>query len=230
VSSLLGKTSQNSPFKLAALTAELFQPLQQLLGDKEYLLSDTHPTTLDALVLGYLALAYVPDLPAPWLRESLKSKTPRLATYIERMRQKYFGEVQVADAFSESTTDTSLLPWRRPADITATRIGGTLLNTLADATPVLKDLRTSDRLRETVPSPDSDPSRAESNAVSEKEKNDLYIPIASVAAGVAALVGYLFHVGVIPTSSGDEPVEKEDYQPVEFGSGFGSAGDFLSAI
>lgn len=230
VSSLLGKTSQKRPFKLAALTAELFEPLQQLLGDKKYLLSDTHPTTLDALVLGYLVLAYVPDLPAPWLRESLKSKTPRLASYIERMRPKYFGEVQLADAFSGGTTNTSnLLPWRRPQDVTATKIGNTLLNTLADATPVLNDLRMRDRLRETARSPESGPS---SKAVSEAvwtQKKDLYISIASVAAGMTALVGYLFHVGVLAPSSGDLP-EEEDYKPVEIGSGFGSAGDFLSAL
>lgn len=239
MSSLLGKTSQQNQFKLEALTAELFEPLRLLLDNKKYFLSNERPSSLDALALGYLSLALVPELPYPWLRESLRTKAPELAQYVERMRQRCFGVVQVSDAFGAARRE-SVLPWRPPKRITAAKIGRTLLNALADATPILKDLRLHDRLREAAQSPDSQLSPEESKAVSEfaiARKRDVYVSVATVAASVAALFGYLFHVGLLsmgPVEGFPEEVEEleedDDGSVLDFDGDIGSAEDILSAL
>lgn len=239
VSSLLGKTSQQNQFKLEALTAELFEPLRLLLDNKTYFLSNERPSSLDALALGYLSLALVPELPYPWLRESLRTKAPELAQYVERMRQQCFGVVQVSDAFGAARKEL-VLPWRPPERITAAKIGRTLLNALADATPILKDLRLHDRLQEAARSPDSELSPEESKAVSEfalARKRDVYVSVATVAASVAALFGYLFHVGLLSIGPGqgfpqevEELEEDDDGAVLDFDGDIGSAEDILSAL
>jgi sorting and assembly machinery component 37 len=200
VSSLLGKTAHRNQFKLEALTDEFFEPLEELLDRKSYLFSDDQPSSLDAFVLGYLSLMFVPELPFSWLRNALNTKSPQITRYIERMREKCFGVVSLSDAFGSSTA-TSQLPWQSPERVTIRKIGSTLINTLADATPVLKDFRRNDRLGESVSqSSDSDFTPEEKQKVSEyaaASQRDLYLSIVSVTAGVTALVGYMFHVGHI---------------------------------
>ncbi|OKL64665.1 hypothetical protein UA08_00099 [Talaromyces atroroseus] len=235
VSSLLGKTARSSHFRLDALTAELFEPLEQLLGKKAYFLADgRRPSSLDALVLGYLSLALVPEVPAAWLRESLRTKTPRLASYVERLREECFGAaVQLEDAFSGNTTKKPLpLPWQKPERINAAKIGNTLLNTLADATPILKEFRMNSRLQQAAKSIDprsSEYSESEARAISEyaiAQRRDLYISIASVAAGVAAMVGYLFYNGVITIAGEEEEYDEDEDVDVNIG-GSSSAEDIL---
>lgn len=208
VSSLLGKTPQQNKFKLDALTAEFFEPLQELLGHKTYFLSDKCPSTLDCLALGYLSLSYIPDLPYPWLRESLQTKAPRLVLYVEGMRRKCFGLVGVSDSFS-SSPNTSLLPWRPPEAVTISRIGSTLVNTLADATPILRDIRMNNRLQEVANSSDSGLNPQEKRAISsfaKARKLDTYISVATAITIVGAFFGYMFHEGLIVAKS---DVDKE---------------------
>ncbi|KAL2013155.1 hypothetical protein VTN00DRAFT_680 [Thermoascus crustaceus] len=213
VSSLLGKTQQQNQFKLEALTAEFFEPLQALLGKKQYFISDERPSSLDCLALGYLALALIPEVPYPWLREALQTKAPLLAEYTARMREQCFGIVEVADAFGKLRAG-SVLPWSPPERVTVGKIGSTLLNTLADATPILKDVRMNNRLRDAAQAPDSGFSAEESKAVSEyarAQKQDLYVSIATVAAAVVGFVGYMFHIGVIRVQS-EADLEDVEYE------------------
>lgn len=233
VSSLLGRTPKHNRFKLEALTAEFFEPLEELLGNKSYLLSDEHPTSLDCLVIGLLSLALVPELPYPWLRESLQAKAPRLAEYTERMRRRCFGLVDFSSVF-EQNGEVSPLPWQVPERVTVSKIGSTLLSTLADSTPILKDLRANDRLREAAKAPDSGFTADESKAISEvsqARKRDVYISIATVAAGITAFVGYLFHVGLIQVDFGGSASEvDEEEDGVETSFDLGPLGDALSGL
>lgn len=225
VSSLLGKTAQYSQFRLDGLTAELFVPLEQLLGAKKYLLADgQRPSSLDALVLGYLSLALFPEVPSKWLRESIRTKTPRLAKYVERMRDECFGGVVRLDEAFPDTAEVktkSFLPWRQPERINAVKIGSTLLNTLADATPVIKDFRMNRRLQQSAKEmgdskEEADSANAEAVSVyANAQRRDLCISIASVAAGLAAMVGYLTYNGIIDFGGGDDYDEEEEmvYEP-----------------
>lgn len=221
VSTLLGKTAQYSQFRLEALTAELFEPLDQLLGTKKYYLADgQQPSSLDTLVLGFLSLALFAEVPSPWLRESLRTKTPRLAKYVERMRDECFGGVvRLEDAFPDPTSSSkkrSTLPWRRPESINAAQIGSTLFNALADATPVLKDFRMNSRVQRNVESlGDTSAGLSEqevkiaSNAV-RAQRRDLYVSIASAVGAVAAMVGYIAYTGLISFGDDNEYEEEEE--------------------
>ncbi|KAF7115317.1 hypothetical protein CNMCM5793_001953 [Aspergillus hiratsukae] len=253
VSSLLGKTPQQNQFKLEALTAELFEPLEEILGEKTYLLSDGGATTVDCLALGYLSLILIPDLPYSFLRSAMQAKAPRLSTYTERLRQRCYGTVgaEVSHAFDEARrpiTDATPLPWQPPQRASLATVGSTLLNTLADATPILRDIRASERLRQAAQSPDSGLSGIESQALSEYatgQKKDVFVSIAAVAGGVAALIAYMAHVGFLDISfreeegqwEEDEEHDEEKPKGEEAGSEFPlpepesiSAADFLRGI
>jgi sorting and assembly machinery component 37 len=218
VSSLLGKTPQQNQFKLEALTAELFEPLEEILGQKTYLLSDDGATSVDCLALGYLALILIPDLPYTFLRKAMQTKAPRLSTYTERLRQRCYGtvDVEVAHALDEarrSIPDAAPLPWQPPQRANLATVCSTLLNNLADATPILKDIRSSERLRRAAQSPDSGLSGIESRALSEYatgQKKDMLVSIAAVAGGVAALIGYMVHVGFLEIRFGGEEGQREE--------------------
>ncbi|KAF7175958.1 hypothetical protein CNMCM7691_000809 [Aspergillus felis] len=227
VSSLLGKTPQQNQFKLEALTAEFFEPLEEILGQKTYLVSDGGATSVDCLALGYLALILIPDLPYSFLRTAMQAKGPRLSTYTERLRQRCYGtvKVEIAHAFDEarrSITDAAPLPWQSPQRANLATVCSTLLNTLADATPILKDIRSSERLRQAAQSPDSGLSGIESRALSEYatgQKKDMLVSIAAVAGGVAALIGYMVHVGFLQISFGGEEGQGEEEEQEGQGEG-----------
>ncbi|KAH8693763.1 Tom37 C-terminal domain-containing protein [Talaromyces proteolyticus] len=214
VSTLLGKTAQSSRFRLDALTAELFEPLEQLLGKKQFLLSDDYPSTLDVLVTGYLSLSLVPKVPSAWLSDSLRAKAPRLATYVQRMRDECFGVVNPVDAFSDASNTSGILPWRQPERVNVAKIGSTLLNTLADATPVVRDFRSNDRLRQDIKSNDDENTTeyekelASNYAVA--QRREIYITVASVTAGLTAMIGYLIYHGLIAIPKHTEGEDHEN--------------------
>lgn len=226
VSGLLGKTSQAHQFRLEALTAELFEPLEEILGGKKYLLSDAAPCSLDCLAVGYLALALGAELSYSWLRDAMRAKAPRLTAYTERMRVRCFGrdKVDVARALSGAQNTTSPLPWQAPQRASLCQIGGTLLNTLVDATPIVRDIRNSTRLHQAAESSSLTEglSGIEKRVLSQYatgKKKDVYLSIVMVAGSVAALVGYMFHVGLLNVD-----IESSESEP-ERGQEDGMQGD-----
>ncbi|KAJ5703409.1 hypothetical protein N7493_011798 [Penicillium malachiteum] len=237
VSGLLGRTSQQNHFRIDALTGEFFEPLEAMLGQKSSLLAASTPSSLDCVALGYLSLALIPDLTQPWLRDAMRAKAPRLSAYTERMRTSCFGEtrIEAVHAFSPESAPPSSLPWRAPGRISVTAVGTTLLSTLADSTPFLSEIRRNNRLKQEVESVDSGLSPRERAAVSmyaDASKKDMYVSVAAVVGGVAALVGYMFHAGLIAISSGeDEPEEEEEEFSDYLDSGEQpKVADFLSGL
>jgi sorting and assembly machinery component 37 len=240
VSKLLGRTAQQSHFRLEGLTGEFFEPLEAMLGQKAYLLAakeEDTPSSLDCIVLGYLSLALVPELTFPWLRDAMRTKSPRLAAYTERVRRRCFGQtpVEVAHAFTPESAPSSPLPWRTPSRISVAAVGSTLLDSLAESTPLLSRLRRYNGLKAGAQSPDADLSGLERNVVSQAAdagKNDLYASVAAVVGGVALLVGYMFHIGMISTVvTGQEEDEEEQEKEEDEEGGMvdaGTAADFLN--
>ncbi|KAL5341247.1 Tom37 C-terminal domain-containing protein [Aspergillus crustosus] len=210
VSNLLGKTTQHNQFRIEALTGELFLPLEDLLNDKKYLLSGRAPSSLDCIAVGFLSLALVPDLPHQWLRQSMQRKAPRLSRYVERLRGELYGTVNVSDAFQ--TSGNLSLPWQAPERASFGSVGTSLLTSLADSTPILKDLRLNSRLRETAESPDSGLSEVESKSLSAYARGqgkDTLLSVATVVGGIAALLGYMAHIGVFARHEEEEHYEEE---------------------
>lgn len=226
VSSLLGRTAQQNHFRLEALTSEFFEPLEAMLGQKAYLLAaheDEMPSSLDCVALGHLSLALIPELSFPWLRDAMLAKAPLLTAYTERLRRRCFGDahVEVAHAFSPQSAPPSPLPWRAPERISVAGVGSTLLATLADSTPFLREVRRNNRLKAAAAEPDSELSSTEKRTVSmyaDASKKDMYVSIATVVGGVAALVGYMLHVGWITV--GTQPPEEEVEETPDFATAF----------
>lgn len=239
VSRLLGRTAQQNHFRLEALTGEFFEALEAMLGQKAYLLAtneDEMPSSLDCVALGYLSLALVPELSFPWLRDSMRAKAPLLSAYTERLRRRCFGDapVEVGHAFSPQTAPPSPLPWRAPGRISVAAVGSTLLATLVDSTPFLREVRQNNRLKKAADAADADLSSTEKKVISmyaDASKRDMYVSIATVVGGVAALVGYMFHIGLLRTQQEEveAEVQEEEGEPADFATAFdpGSADDFL---
>ncbi|CAO2657335.1 Nn.00g034610.m01.CDS01 [Neocucurbitaria sp. VM-36] len=116
---LLGGPMYAARFRLDTLSNELLEPLSDLLGDYDHLLHGVQPSSLDCLAFGYLALLLYPVMPQAWLRETIQTKYPRIATYIRRQRQHLLGNEHVnpADVWSISTgaistLESTFLPWQ----------------------------------------------------------------------------------------------------------------------
>ncbi|KAJ5410178.1 uncharacterized protein N7487_004537 [Penicillium crustosum] len=212
VSKLLGRTAQTNQFRLEALTADFFEPLEAMLARSKTCLlpadDNNNPSSLDCVALGYLSLALVPDLAFPWLRDAIRAKAPcwRLP---------------------------AALPWRAPERISVAAVGTTLLGTLADNTPFLREVRQNRRLKQAVEA-DSEFSSVEKQVLSsyaDSSNKDMLLSIATAVAGTAALVGYMVHVGLLSFSTGgveEEEQFEEDAGVLQIDPG--SASDFLGAF
>ena len=131
VTSLLGRAGPTSPFKLYALSTEFLDPLEELLGDEEFLFGE-EPVSLDCFLFGYLALALYPEMPQPWLRQSLKERYPSLVAYTDRMRKTWF---------SETSGRSSGLPWMEQTGRSVKEICVTTGQSLADTHPWFRSLK-----------------------------------------------------------------------------------------
>lgn len=216
VSGLLGKTAQQNQFRLDALTEEFFEPLDEMLdggGSGEsaakYLLSGvsksskSKPSSLDCLAVGYLALMLAPDLAYPWLRDAMQTKGPQVAIYTERLRQKWFGAVPLDPALvtSSSSSSSSSIPWQPPQRANIYQVSSTLLNTLLDSIPIVRDVRTNNRLRDAAAEADlSDTEQRALTQYATGRKKDVFLSIAMVLGGGVALAAYMVRVGLIRVS------------------------------
>lgn len=79
--------------KATAIAREFLQPLRERLGDGRFFFGDK-PSSLDCLVVGYLALCFYPDLPSPWLKKEMATEgNRRLCGYLNDARGKMLGPV-----------------------------------------------------------------------------------------------------------------------------------------
>lgn len=116
---LFGGPMYAARFKLDALSSELLDPLQDMLGKYDYIFHGREPSSLDCLAFGYLSLLYYPPVPQSWLKETIQAKYPSIAKYIRNMRLQLFQEEEVSPAtvWSISTglihhEQNASLPWR----------------------------------------------------------------------------------------------------------------------
>jgi hypothetical protein len=129
---LLGTPVYAARFRLDALSNELLEPLADLLGQGEYIFGRGQPSSLDCLAFGYLSLLYYPAVPQAWLKETIQTRFPRLASYIRRLRKEVFAseDVNAADVWSISAGSSeaksgALLPWQaRSQSLTSSALSG----------------------------------------------------------------------------------------------------------
>lgn len=116
---LLGGPVYAARFRLDALLGELLDPLSDLLGDHSYLFRGSAPSSLDLFAFGHLSLLFYPSLPQAWLKETIQTKYPRIARYIQRVRRHVFqdeviepSQVWSISAGAVDVARTTCLPWQ----------------------------------------------------------------------------------------------------------------------
>ncbi|GIZ39111.1 hypothetical protein CKM354_000250200 [Cercospora kikuchii] len=100
--SLLQRPEHAAIFKLNALADNFFEPLQDMLGAKTYLLDTERPSAVDCLVTAYLSLMLFPKLPQDWLATTMRRKYKRLAAYTERLQKELTLAANVEDVLAVS--------------------------------------------------------------------------------------------------------------------------------
>lgn len=144
VTNLLGKSRHQNQFRLDAVTSDFFEPLCELVkkhGGHSWLFGTDQASSLDCLLLGYMALMSPPLLPPhTWLQDALSFKYPALLEWTTNFRQECFGgPVGAADVFSIPTSNVqkshSDLPWQSPAPISMRNMGLTVLVATLDSFP-----------------------------------------------------------------------------------------------
>ena len=193
VTGLVKDNQSNARFKLDALVDAAFQPLQQLLGGKKWMLSDERASSLDCLALGYLSLALIPEVPQSWLADGLRGRYPDLCKYVEDSIEEVFGgKVAVEDALPSSTgvhstmskdQSETTLSWGA-SEQNLGSAGLSILNSTLDSVPFYK--RTIVTTSSTQPPHPID-------APPHSLTSTLLPPLLASAGAVAAVASYLLY-------------------------------------
>ncbi|KAG9241775.1 Tom37 C-terminal domain-containing protein [Calycina marina] len=206
VSSLLASSPESAVrIRLDALATAFFEPLQELRGDKRYFVSNKQFTSLDCLLLGYLSLMLLPELPKPWLSKTMKSKFPELCAWTEALSGSVFGpKTTLEDAFlataDEERHDRApkrrTLPWKEPDNGGVVGVGAVFASGLVDSIPIVGQLRRSRKMRQ------------HGGKTYEEEQSPSWQTLTLVGglvAGVGLLAGYIFQSeSLSQTTSGAE--------------------------
>ncbi len=219
VPSLVRQPQHASRFRLEALSDSFFEPLQQLLGHKKFLLSNENPSSLDCLALAYLALALLPQVPQPWLAECIKARYPELKGYVEDLVHEFFGgPVGVGDALpslqpgdSIAPADSfdarrekrkTLLPWSMPEREGIATTGSGLIETAYEAVPIIGQLHKSTLLLESG-NPNTGADRESTQTVAASPSNPILPAILAIGTIVTGVAGYLVYSGLLNFPSGN---------------------------
>jgi sorting and assembly machinery component 37 len=239
ISSLLSQTPENAAqIRLDALATSFLEPLQSLRGKKRYFVSQS-PTSLDCLAFGCLSLALLPDLPSPWLANSMRSKFPQLCAFVHDLQRSYFnGAVSLEDAYLTTSSTLSgeeaekererrrrasgkaALPWSPPDRGGVLALGGILASNVADTIPGISQLRHAKRLeRELESTAEDEEERYEAVKTVAIYRRELWITTAAVIGAVGLMVGYMFHYGLLAPLIGGEDTQEHSYHGSAYGHG-----------
>ncbi|KAL8931974.1 MAG: hypothetical protein Q9216_007007 [Gyalolechia sp. 2 TL-2023] len=194
VSSLLKLPQHATRFRLDTLAESFFGPLSQLQQGKKYLTSEGRMTSLDCLALGYLSLALLPEVPQPWLSQSMKSRYPSLCHYVEDLAEKCFGSRRSQKA-GRGLGENSIprLPWRDSSAETMSMM--IRIRSSLESLPYVGALYQPTPIQESTAKTHEELSRVP------------VVPTAFVgfAASVTALVSFYLFTGEIPSAFGVLP-------------------------
>ena len=228
VTSLARQPQHASCFRLDALSEAFFEPLQHLLGQKRFLLSDENPSSLDCLAFAYLALALLPEVPQPWLAESLKAKYPDLCHYVRDLIQEFFGgPIKVEDVLPASYSgESDSLPWRAPDESGTPLIGFSLVEAAFESVPIVGQLYKSNLLLESSNTRSAVESDRESvQAVVARPLNPILPAILAIGTVISGVAGYSVYSGLLNLRGGEtQPSENRRL------SDMGEAGAMLGMV
>ena len=207
VTTLLTQPVHASQFRLDALMTSVLEPLQELLGEKRFFFSNKQISSLDCLVLGYLALFLYPDLPQSWLADTMRSKYTKLCGYVDDLRGRFLGcpitihDFRIANPKSNlqgqegnRTLHYTVLPWVAPEKRGFSQVGGLILENIIDSLPLAKHLPKTNQTDVTTSDTqvkDPEPSN-NGNGLGQASNSQ----VLAIGASVSVALGYLFYVGL----------------------------------
>ncbi|MCJ1279083.1 hypothetical protein MMC21_006905 [Puttea exsequens] len=223
LSTTLTQHSTRTHIRLSSLIDITCHPLAHLLSQNQsrYLLSPTHPSSLDCLVLAHLALALLPALPQRWLAQGLEERWPGLCAYVRSGVRAWFGrEWVVEDAMAgkgKGGRREEGLPWRSGVEQRGIghMVAGSVIRSVRDSLPGSSHILTSNTTttNNTTPTPSS------------SSTSLLYPTLVAATGAFAAVAGYALYNILKP---GPEPQKLSDmgeagavFAGLEFGSGTG---------
>ena len=204
-------------FRLDGLVDQACAPLARLLGDKRYFLSNNEEegmSSLDAVALGFLALALMPKLPQPWLKEGLK-RYPTLTAFVERgIRDTFGGDVTPATARGEGGGGGSMLPWKASTPHPLfSRVGTAVVGQIVEGTPFA-----ASKIK-------IKPKGGDVEAEAHSLATTLMLPVAVSGAAVAAVVGgVMVYAGSAAGNTGRSLREMGEAGAIFGGMDLGGAG------
>ncbi|KAJ9640160.1 hypothetical protein H2204_003385 [Knufia peltigerae] len=186
VTSLLGRSTQRNKFRLDAVTAEFLEPLAEMLGDKEFLLAGQE-SSLDCLILGYLALMQRPRMPQAWIRDTLRTKHASLGRWAEDHIHQVFGESAL-----ESTSVS-----HRQKDRSIYQVVQSIVEVFIGSMPVIGGGYT---VSEISPGDEKGLARYKQKQVrlaKLQRRRDMYVQMLASTIATTGLVGWLWYKGVM---------------------------------
>lgn len=227
VSSLLGRPTHKNQFRLDALTSDFYEPMEALLGAKEYLLSKSSASSLDCLATGYLSLMVYPDLPHEWTKASMQTKHLKLAQYTKKMVEIFYGPpVQVSEAFDgvdEPIGGGGRLPWQTPPKASFSAMGTMVLSSVADNIPIVNQLRADRQLKQAATDPALDSyDKRQLETIAQGRTREVYSQIATVGGVLGLFMTYLFYEGIV-----EWPGKSRQEDDKDNNRNFGEAGAML---
>lgn len=85
---LMQRQGGGAVFKIHALAGNLFDVLDEVLGEQRFFQGTEGIEVVDCAVWGYLSLMLCAPMPQDWVRRLLKGKYPRLVKWVERVREE----------------------------------------------------------------------------------------------------------------------------------------------
>jgi hypothetical protein len=212
-------------FRLDTLSNELLEPVADLLGHTDYLIDGTRPSSLDCLAFGYLSLLFYPAVPQAWLKETIQTKFPRIASYVRRLRKEIFfdEEVSAANVWSISsgysiTAPGMLLPWQ-------SRSQSLVLNALSCTREIFGNIAVVSSIVQHTPIVSSEPvaalRRTQSSLPSRATMRTL---LSATAAATVGLISLAIHHRRSPRDGA------LIFWALRPSAGLGEAGDILSIL
>ncbi|KAK4508649.1 hypothetical protein PRZ48_002388 [Zasmidium cellare] len=149
VMSLLQQPQHSAVFKLHAIAENFFEPLVEILGDKDYLLGSEGPMVVDCLLYGYLSMMLFPQLPQDWLASTMRRKYRSLVRFTERIRDLLALETNVdhvlalykcksrQEVIAERQSRKMPLPWTRPSPSSFSKTFAEIRSAIWEQVPIL---------------------------------------------------------------------------------------------
>jgi sorting and assembly machinery component 37 len=216
----LRSQQHSDTFQLYHLTKSFFTPLEELLGDKRYLLSNDEPSSVDCLAVGYLSLMRYASVPQPWLADALRTRFPKLHAYTERMYS--------------STFKSKDRPWRsrtsEPAPPTASHAASSLARSALEwALPSVRQTIISDS--STDSSSYQKPDLLGKSFFSSLMAPTILLPVGAIA-GIAVGIAKYLSISDLPDGGGKHTFQASEHDfltPTKLND-LGESGAILSAL